>query len=237
MELIELTATQTHLLAPLMKWRVMDINSAIALNPFKVNYTSFCRMVRCLEGRGVLGSYRRPAGGKKYIYPTPLGDKLLGSQDTPTTIAKETLLHDIATSDLVRGLLAEGWFESAALEHELHNKREFGSAGRVVPDAILEGLKDNKRFRIALEVELTSKSHKRSEEKMRGYLSQRYFDYFLYAFPKASQQACFQRLVSERFGEEAMNRLMCFSWDWQSALPSAQGSFKGRCLTLKEIFS
>ena len=237
MDLFELTLNQQAYLAPVSQWRVIDIPSAVKISPLNPNYSSFCRMVRQLEKGGVLKSYRKPGGGRKYIYLTPLGERLMGLGEAPTSITTETLLHDLRASELARELLSRGWIDSVSLEHELHNKRQFGSSGRIVPDAHLEGSKSGKRFKIALEVELTVKSHSRVEEKIRHYQSQSFYDYCLYFFPKISHLENFQEFVTTRIGPEVSKRLMCFCWDWGSPLNESKGYFKGQSMTLKELFA
>lgn len=237
MNVIELTPGQSAVLAPVAKWRVIDLKSIISECSFSLNYSSFCRTIRQLEKRGVVGSYRRHGEGKKYIYLTRLGEQLVGQEDSPTSINPETLLHDLLVSDFVRGLLELGSIDSFELEHEIHNKREFGSAGRLVPDAQVHGQKNGKKFRLAVELELTVKSHARVEDKLRHYESQKYYDYFLYVFPKSNYLENFLQFAKARFGENVLNRLMCFFWDGSRPVQESIGHFKGQRLALKEIFS
>lgn len=237
MNVIELTPGQSAFLGPVAKWRVIDLQSIVKECVLGTNYFWLARTIRQLESKGVVKSYRRPKGGKKYVYLTRLGEELVGHEENPAGINQDTLLHDLLVSELVREFARLGWIDSWQLEHEIHNKRTFGAAERLVPDASVQGRKGDKSFRIAIELELTIKSHARLEDKLRHYLGQKHYDYFLYVFPKANQRDNFLELIKSKFGDQAQTRLMCFCWDQANELPEAIGSFKGQKLTLKEIFS
>lgn len=237
MEIIELNSIHQTYLAPIQKWRIIDLKGLRSEYDFNPHYVTFCRVIRKLERMGVLGSYRQAGTRQKFVFLTPLGEKLVALAENPTAVSKETLLHDLKASQLVRMFRQRGWILSGALEHELHNKRQFGSSGRVVPDASLEGMRLGKPFKLALEVELTVKSHARIQEKVRQYLEEATYDNVLYFFERKNHMENYYQMLAEKMGEAKIRRVMFFWWDWSAPIEEAQGLFKGEKKRLGEIFA
>ncbi len=235
-EVFELSSLHEAYLAPLLKWRIMDVEGLRFELDFEMNYSAFCRSLRLLEAKGVIGSYRRPSSGKKFIFLTLRGEKLLKHEQNPTAISKETLVHDLKVSALVRTLTKNGWIQAGTLEHELHNKRQFGSVLRVIPDALLECMKNKKTIKIALELELNLKSRPRIVEKVRQYLADDSFDGVLYLFSKKSHFESYRQIIVEEEGEGALKKLALFIITNEDDLDRTQGVFKGKASILREVF-
>lgn len=237
MEIMELNQQQRAYLGPICKWRIIDLQSLEGMYDFKPNYSTLCRLMRRLEKSGVLASYRRPGENLKYLYLTAHGEKLIGDHEQPTAINQQTLVHDLRVSLFARRLEELGLIRSSMLEHEIHNKREFGSMGRVVPDARLCGRRLGKDFTMALEVELTVKSYPRVAEKVRQYLENSPYDYVMYVFERANHLKSYQAMLTEKLNDVDLRRLMFFCWDWASDVREAKGIFKEKETTLKEFFA
>src|SRR5690606_34837540 len=106
-------------LSPLLKWRVMDLESLRKECFHEPEYFNFCRIVRSLEKSKILESYRHPFNRKKYVYLGPFGEGQLSIKENPTAVSKETLIHDIKVSEITRSFINLGWVENAELEHQL----------------------------------------------------------------------------------------------------------------------
>ncbi len=235
-EVAELSSLHEAYLAPLLKWRIMDVEGLRFELDFEMNYSAFCRSLRLLEAKGVIGSYRRPSSGKKFIFLTLRGEKLLKHEQNPTAITKETLVHDLRVSEWVRSFIKSGWIQNGTLEHELHNKRQFGSVLRVIPDALLECVKNKKPFKIAMELELNLKSRPRIIEKARQYLADDSFDGVLYLFSKKSHFESYRQLIVDEEGEGALKKLALFTITQEDDLESTHGVYRGKASSLREVF-
>ena len=236
MELLELDMNTQTYLSPVVKWRIIDIPSLAQECDLKTSHSNFCRLFRSLEKKGIVGSYRKPGGGRKFIFLTPKGEKLMALTDNPTAVTNETIIHDLKVSEVGRHFLNQGWITSCELEHEIHNKRSFGSVDRVVPDARFLMNKSGKATRMAFELELTVKSHARSEEKVRQYLANSPYDSVMYLFSKESHMANFRRMLIERIGESELRPILFFWWDWKVPLKEIVGLAKGKPVKLVEVF-
>lgn len=236
MVLTEMTKSQESYLRPLAKWRVMRLADLQAEYDFKPNYKTFCRTIKKLEAAGHVQSFRRSGLRDKYLYLTPKGDDALGLGDAPAAVFSETLLHDLKVSELARLLRGEGWFHDIKLEHELHNRRQVGALHRVLPDALLEGVSQGKSFKIALELEINSKSHIRIQEKVRQYNLDSSIDYVLYVFERERQLHNYHELLNSSLGKEAISRLMFFCWNKEHPVGEARGIFRSEQKSLAELF-
>ena len=235
-DLNEISSLHEAYLAPILKWRIMDIVSLKNELGFKRNYSAFCRSLRGLEDKGVIGSYRRPNGGKKVVYLTSRGEKLLAQDQNPTAVSKETLVHDLKVSELTRELLNAGLIQSASLEHEIHNKRQFGSVARVVPDALWEVVHGKKALKIALELELNLKSRPRIIEKIRQYLADSSYDSVIYFFEKKTHFESYRQLIEAEEGEKTFKKIALFWRANGQMLTEAEGLLKGKPALFMEQF-
>lgn len=237
MEIIELSATHSAYLAPLTKWRIMDVPTLVKLYDFRPSYAVVCRVLRELEKRGILQSAKRPGKNQKYVFLTGKGEKLLCCGDAPPAVNSETLLHDLKVSEIARAFLAKGWIHSAHLEHEIRNMRTISTASGVIPDALLEGSKKGTPFKMAFELELNWKSQSRILEKARQYTDQSSYDYVLYLFERPNLMEGYYRLFVSSLTPVQLKRLMLFTWNGQDDIRVAQGVFKEKRMELGELFA
>lgn len=236
LEVAELSSLHEAYLAPLLKWRILDVEGLRFEIDFDMNYSAFCRSLRLLETKGVIESYRRPNSGKKFVFLTERGEKLLKHGQNPTAISRETLIHDLKVSEWVRAFLKRGWIQNGTLEHELHNKRQFGSALRVIPDALLESIKNKKNCKIALELELNLKSRPRIIEKVRQYLADDSIDGVLYLFSKQGHFESYRELIVDEEGEGALKKIALFAIKQENEPENASGIYRGKPSPLREVF-
>lgn len=135
---IHFNSAHLQYLKPLLKWRILDLQTLLKMCPYPKNYFSFARIIRGLEKLEIIHAYKHPFNNRKYIYFSSFGEKLLGDDKKPTAISKETLIHDIKVSEFALEFLDFAAVDKVTLEHELHNKGELYSRTGLVPDAVIE---------------------------------------------------------------------------------------------------
>ena len=146
--------------------------------------SNFCRVIRGLENKKILEAYRDPFNRKKYVYLSSFGEGQLSNNENPTSVSRDTLIHDIKVSEIAKAFCDRGWASEVELEHQLHDKRNFKVTYKIIPDALFHGEKKEGKFKIALEVELSRKNNQRIVEKARQYMDSSYYNYVLYFFSK-----------------------------------------------------
>jgi hypothetical protein len=227
-------------LEPLLKWRVLDVQSLIKECPQRPEYFNFCKTMRKLEKQNIIQSFRHPFSRKKYLYLTHLGEESLTLTDNPTSISKETLLHDIKVSEIVKILMEAGIFYEASLEHELHNKKNFKVSYKIIPDALLVTKRQGIDVKVALEVELSRKSIPRIVEKARQYMNSSLYHYVIYFFNKKLHLDRYRELLLEKIGPEIEQRFFFFADETlatsREGVLSSRGFFKGNPIVLGEVF-
>lgn len=234
-----LNSTYLNYLTPLIKWRVMDIESLRRNCTSELKYKNFHRIIRNLEKRNILEGYRDPFTRKKYVYLGPLGEKELGLQENPTALVRETLIHDIRVSEISKAFLERGWITQVELEHELHDKRNFKTTYKIIPDALLHGTRRGVNFRMALEVELTRKNNQRIVEKARQYSDSTYYDYVMYIFSKETLMDNYMTILKEALGANGLLRFMFFCSNNLTGnlnrFDELEGVFKGEKTTIQKL--
>jgi hypothetical protein len=227
-------------LEPLLKWRVLDVQTLINECPQKPEYFNFCKTMRKLEKQNIIQSFRHPFSRKKYLYLTSLGEESLTLTDHPTSISKETLLHDIKVSEIVKILMDEGYFYEASLEHELHNKKNFKVSYKIIPDALLITKRHGVDVKVALEVELSRKSIPRIVEKAQQYMNSSLYHYVIYFFNKQIHLDRYRELLIDRIGPEIEQRFFFFADETLATTAegvlAARGFFKGNPIVLGDVF-
>lgn len=239
-DFIHLNSVHLNYLEPLLKWRVLDLES-LRKECFRApTYKNFHRIIRSLEKQKILEGYRDPFNRKKYVYLSPFGEGQLSLDENPTALSKDTLIHDIKVTEIVKAMLAEGWIQDAELEHRVHDKRNFRTTYKIIPDAILYGSKNGVEYKIALELELSRKNNQRIIEKAFQYLQGSQFSYVLYLFPKKSLMEKYVDLMHEKLDPKGLERIMFFYDDRLTAektnVKEWDGVFKGRRLKMGELF-
>jgi DNA-binding Lrp family transcriptional regulator len=240
-DFIHLNSVHLNYLEPLLKWRVLDLESLRKECVRAPTYKNFHRIIRKLEKQKILEGYRDPFNRKKYVYLSPFGEGQLSLDENPTALSKDTLIHDIKVTEITKAMLAQGWLVDAELEHRIHDKRNFRTTYKIIPDAVLHGSKGSVNYKIALELELSRKNNQRIVEKASQYLQGSQFNYVLYIFPKTSLLEKYVELLSEKFEGKGMERFMFFYDEKLNAQSSQikdwEGEFKGRKLKMGELFS
>lgn len=238
--IIHLNSAHLNYLEPLLKWRVLDIESLRKECIRAPKYHNFYRIIRILEKQKILEGYRDPFNRKKYIYLSSFGESQLSLNEHPTALSKDTLIHDIKVTEVTKAMIDLGWVNDADLEHQIYDKRNFKTTFKVIPDAILHGSKKGTKFKIALELELTRKNNQRIVEKARQYLEGDQFNYVLYLFAKKSLMGKYMEIIEEKHGPQIMDRLMFFYNENLTAkadeIKTWSGFFKGKRLALGELF-
>lgn len=235
-----LNSVYLNYLNPLLKWRVMNLESLRQECHTVPNYFNFCKIIRTMEKAKILEGYRHPFNRKKYVYLSSFGEGQLSLTENPSSVSKETLIHDIKVSEIGKSFIDLGWMNSIQLEHELHNKRNFRITYKIIPDALLEGIKNGVNFKVALEVELSRKSNPRILEKARQYAASTYYNYVMYFFSKRNFMEKYIEIIKNGVSEEDFNRFMFFFDETMGMSPTdlieMQGFFKGRGVKLSEVF-
>ncbi|MEK6626252.1 MAG: replication-relaxation family protein, partial [Bdellovibrionota bacterium] len=174
-KVINISSAHLNYLSPLLKWRVMDLESLRRECFHAPKYKNFYRIIRALERDKILEGYRDPFNRKKYVYLSSFGEDQISHKENPTAISKDTLIHDIKVSEIAMAFFHLGWAFDVELEHQLHDKRNFKVTYKIIPDALLHCEKNGAKFKIALEVELSRKNSQRIVEKARQYLESSYY--------------------------------------------------------------
>ena len=237
---MNLNSMHLNYLTPLLKWRVMDLESLRKECFRATKYKNFHRIIRNLEKEKILEGYRDPYSRKKFVFFSALGEGQLSLDENPTAITNETLLHDLKVSEVTRSFLVDGWVDDVELEHQIHDKRNFKLTYKIIPDAILYLEKKGHKFRIAFELELTRKSNQRLVEKMKQYEESSYYSYAMYFFPTKSLMEKYITQAKEKIGEEFMSKFMFFYHpklsSGQHRPEDIQGVFQGKSIKLSDVF-
>ena len=235
-----LNSVYLNYLNPLLKWRVMNLESLRQECPTVPNYFNFCKIIRNMEKAKILEGYRHPFNRKKYVYLSSFGEGQLSLTENPSSVSRETLIHDIKVSEIGKSFVDLGWMSSIQLEHELHNKRNFRVTYKIIPDALLEGIKNGVNFKVALEVELSRKSNPRILEKARQYAASTYYSYVMYIFSKRNYMEKYIEIIKSGVSAEDFNRFMFFIDEAMGVSPTdrseMQGFFKDKGVKLSEVF-
>lgn len=228
-------------LRPLLKWRIMDVRSLMKESELESNYHAFYRVIRELQSKKVLEGFRDPYSRKKYVYLSSRGESSLSLKENPTSVSENSLVHDLKVSEIARLFLLKGWVKEVQLEHEINDKKVFLSTSKVNPDALFEGERKGKKFKISFELELTRKSKQRIVQKAIHYSESDYYDYALYMFSQESLVESYMETIREKIGSEKMNKFMFFYDPFLTTDKSFEfdpkGYFQGRKTSLGAIFS
>ena len=207
---MNLNSLHLNYLTPLLKWRVLDINSLRkeCLNAPK--YHNFCRVIRNLEKEKILEGYRDPHSRKKFVFFSTSGERLLSPKENPTAISNETVIHDLKVSEITHYLYDNNLVDDVELEHEINDKRNFKTIYKIIPDAILHLEKRGHKFKIAFELELTRKSNQRITEKMKQYEDSTFYSYAMYLFPTEKMMRTYYEQAKAELGKDSMGKFMFF---------------------------
>jgi hypothetical protein len=237
---LPLTSSQYKSIAPLTKWRIMDVQTLLNEMEVKTGYYYFCRVLRKLEKKKLLESYVHPINRRKYVYLTDKVHQFVGFNENPSAINKETLYHDVCVTDFCLSLLKKGWVIKAELEHELNDKRQFKTQLSLIPDALIHVDRGTKIRRIAIELELHRKNNQRIVEKAKQYVASNQYDFVLYLFPKINFMQQYIEQLKNTLSSDAIKMFMFFTHDHLGEanfdIAKISGQFQGRILHLKDLF-
>lgn len=226
-EVINISNQYLDYLEPLLRWRVLDIQALRHELAIKPGYHGFAKLLRKLEKAKLIGGYIDPFTKKKFVYLSPKGEKYFATGGNPIGIVNETLVHDIKVTEIAKELVAQGLVEKVDLEHQIHDKRNFRTTYKVIPDAILHFTKNNFNYRIALELELTRKSNPRIIEKIKQYRSSDYYHYLMYVFPTAKMMHKYREVIIDEMGVDEINKIMFFTHENLTWKVEQIGEIKG----------
>ena len=157
----QINSIYMNYLTPLQKWRIMDLESLRRECDAEPNYHHFARIIRKMEKEKIIESFKHRFNGKKYIYFSSFGERLIASTKNPTAISKDFVIHDMKVTEIANCFLKRDWVDEVELEHELTNKRDFRQTYKVIPDALMKINTATPKLKIALEIELTQKQKSR----------------------------------------------------------------------------
>jgi len=239
-EILNLSSLHLNYLTPLLKWRVMDLESLRKECLSAPKYKSFHRIIRSLEKKKILEGYRDPFSRKKFIYLSSFGEGQLSLKENPTALSKDTLIHDIRVSEITKALLDESWVDDVELEHQIQDKRAFKVEYKIIPDAILYFERKGHKYRVALELELTRKNNQRLTEKIKQYESSGYYHYVIYIFPTIALMEKYIEVIKEKLGEESLLKFMFFCHERLTNnacdFTAINGTFRGKKVGFGEVF-
>jgi DNA-binding MarR family transcriptional regulator len=238
-KIINLNSAHLNYLEPLLKWRILDIDSLRKETNSVPKYKYFQKIVRSLESQKILEGYRDPYNRKKYVYLSPFGESKLSIKENPAAVSHETLIHDIKVIEFVRALFEAGLINEINLEHQLRD-RQNNLTFKVIPDAVVNFHKNGFDFNIAIELELTRKNNQRIIEKMRQYKASSNYHYLIYLFPTNALMNKYISVIKEALGEDGLSKTIFLyhpdlSRDIEN-LHSISGIYKNKEIKLMDIF-
>lgn len=194
---------QINYLEPLKKWRILNLKNLMGKANYELGYVGFTKMMSNLEKKNLIGSFRDPYTRKKYLYLTNEGNSYLGGGSKSPAISKETLVHDSKVVEIVLGLLALKSFYGFELEHNMKQGDGMCFGSSVLPDSLMLGEKDGKKFKLALELELSRKVKERYLGKASEYLKSDYYNFVIYFFQNKGVLNSYRKHIRSKFGESS----------------------------------
>ncbi len=239
-EVIHINQAHLNYVSSLLKWRILDVENLRKENIYVPQKDNFYRIIRDLEKKKILEGFREPFSKKKYVYLSPFGERQFALRENPTSISEGTILHDLRVTEIARSFLDYGWIAEAELEHEVHDKRNFRTSYKIIPDALFHGVNKGKGYKMALELELSQKNNQRILEKGKQYAASSYFNYVLYLFVRKELMKKYVGMFKETLSVEDMKRFMFFTvptfLEEENDLKSANGIYQGKEVKLRELF-
>jgi hypothetical protein len=224
-----------EMLEPLNDWRIMDIQGLLSVGKHPYTIKSFRRIIQKLELLKIIETFRDPYSGKKFVYMSKDGEKLINKSNSSIALCQETIFHDAKVSEVARAMSEINIFTSVHLEHQDNNRFSSNS-----PDACIRGVKNNKNFIIAYELEITRKSKSRVIEKAKYYLKSSKYDYVLYMFCTQQVFESYKKWIQSELGNEAFNKILLF---WNPSIISRNlnlndggGYFKNEDQKFNDVF-
>jgi hypothetical protein len=239
-EIKNINSAHLSYLTPLLNWRVLDLKSLREENMNVIGYKNFHRIIRSLEKQNILEGYLDPLSRKKFVYLSTFGERELSITENPTTISKETIIHDIKVSEITRSMLENGFVEKVELEHQLNQNESFKQDQRIVPDALLYVDKNNHEYHIAFELELNRKNNQRIIEKIKLYDHSNFYHYVMYVFKTENIRNQYMNLINTTFGDDTMKKIIFLYHPSISTNPSdlknMEGYIGNKKINIEQVF-
>lgn len=199
---------QLHYLSPLRKWRLLSLKELWRLGGYEATYKSFTKMLLRLEKKKVIEGIQEPFTRRKYVHLTRFGNDLLGGSKSLPCVSRETFIHDAKVVEFVLEAMRLPCFYGFELEHEIAEQIRFKPNYKVFPDAILLGELDHKKFRMAVELELTQKTKAKYLAKVGQYLESEFYDYVLYIFQSRGVLESYKKTIGTEFGAASSRKII-----------------------------
>lgn len=239
-KVLHVNSMHLSFLRPLLKWRIMDLQSLWQECEFKMGYDNFYRIMRNLERDHVLETHLDPFNKRKYFYLGKEGEKLL-HHDHPTSVSKETLIHDLKVSEISRKFMELNLVDEILLEHQIVDKSNFKNKEKLIPDAVYLGQKNNQKYKMAFELELSKKSNSRLTEKARMYQESEVYDFVLYFFAQEKFIEKYTTLFEKELNLSIKNKFMFFCNEALTSkdfnLATTEGVFRNEKVNLLSLFT
>jgi len=236
---LQVNSMHLNYLRPLLKWRIMDIKTLWEECEFNLGYDNFYRIIRNLEKKKVLESHVDHYTKRKYLFLGKEGEQLL-HHDFPTSISKETFIHDLKASEISRFFLESKFINEVSLEHQIINKSNFKIREKLIPDALFIGSRNQLPYRMAFELELSKKSNSRLTEKARMYLNSSHYDYVMYFFAQDKFIEKYLELFEKELDHSFKNKFMFFCNHNLTGkitdLAQSKGVFRDKEVMLSDLF-
>jgi hypothetical protein len=160
-----------ELLQPLVKWKILSIKELFEDSTYGGTYKGFHKVIRRLENKKLLGSFKDVWTKTKRIYLTQEGNTLVNpNQWRSDAYNGNALFHDSRASLYLRYLIKELNVTEAGLDQERMRNLRVHEMPSARPDAEFH-FEDTKglEHKFLLEIELTQKSKDRVLEKFANY--------------------------------------------------------------------
>ena len=171
-----------NLVNNIIRWKALPLQSLFALEETSDNYKSFITTSHRLKRQGLIDTVLMGTPtGDKIAFPT---EKLLKEYKDEGTlkIYEKQLTHDALVSLFCLGMMKLDSFIDADIDDRLYGINRFKNSREYYPDAELVGRKKKTLIQVAVELELTQKSHARIKTKFQRYVDSGFYRKVIFAF-------------------------------------------------------
>ena len=236
MELLEkVSPNYITILEPLLYWRILSINDLYMMTSYDKTKGAFYKSIQRFEKLKLIESFKNSWNNEKYVYLLRDGLKLLGTEKALLPVNRDLRFHDSITSQI--GLIFNNlhFVKSVLIDQNIQN--HYPNLLNT-PDIIIEGV-HNKKFRIAIEVELSQKSSSRILNTFKNYSENSFFSAIIYITDKKFIFNAYQKLIEDK--EETIKKdkfIFCYDptihRETKNIL-NAHTLHNGRSTTLKDL--